>query len=87
MTDFNAEERNRWGGPSPWAGKDSRTDAQKRNDRKALDRAAYAAYTTWAASEAPLAFGWILLSSDERAKWYRIAEAAVTAYTGEGQSQ
>lgn len=32
MTDFNAIERNRWGGPSPWAGKDSRTDAQKRGD-------------------------------------------------------
>jgi len=27
-----SEERNRWGGPSPWAGKDSRTDAQKLGD-------------------------------------------------------
>jgi hypothetical protein len=24
------EERQRWGGPSPWAGRDSRTDAQKK---------------------------------------------------------
>ncbi len=30
--DFNAIERNRWGGPSPWTGKDSRTDAQKLDD-------------------------------------------------------
>ena len=30
--DINANERQRWGGPSPWAGKDSRTDAQKQDD-------------------------------------------------------
>jgi hypothetical protein len=30
--DHNATERQRWGGPSPWAGKDSRTAAQKRAD-------------------------------------------------------
>ena len=32
MTDYNAIERQRWGGPGPWAGKDSRTDAQKRDE-------------------------------------------------------
>lgn len=32
MTDWNAVERQRWGGPSPWAGKDSRTEAQKSAD-------------------------------------------------------
>lgn len=29
-TALGAAERQRWGGPSPWAGKDSRTEAQKR---------------------------------------------------------
>jgi hypothetical protein len=29
MTDFNEIERQRWGGPSPAAGQDTRTDAQK----------------------------------------------------------
>ncbi len=32
MTNMNEEDRLRWGGPSPWAGRDSRTDAQKRDD-------------------------------------------------------
>jgi hypothetical protein len=29
MTDFNEIERRRWGGPSPTAGMDTRTDAQR----------------------------------------------------------
>lgn len=43
--DFNAIERSRWGGPSPWAGKDSRTDAQKLDDetRTALISALHSA--------------------------------------------
>ena len=36
MPDQNDIERQRWGGPSPWAGKDSRTDAQKRVARENL---------------------------------------------------
>ena len=34
MTDYNAIERLRWGGPSPFAGKDTRTEAQKRVDEE-----------------------------------------------------
>lgn len=37
--DQNATERQRWGGPSPWAGKDSRTDAQKRAQERERDQA------------------------------------------------
>lgn len=32
-----AWERQRWGGPSPWAGRDSRTDAQKAAEASASD--------------------------------------------------
>lgn len=32
--DHNAIERKRWGGPSPFAGKDSRTDVQKLMDAR-----------------------------------------------------
>ena len=39
MADYNAIERRRWGGPSPWAGKDSRTDVQKLDDDPAAIRA------------------------------------------------
>lgn len=42
MTYNPAEERNRWGGPSPWAGRDSRTDAQKRDDGPARKSTIYA---------------------------------------------
>ena len=38
MTDWNAVERQRWGGPSPWAGKDSRTEVQKWNPGTAEER-------------------------------------------------
>jgi hypothetical protein len=35
---YAAEERARWGGPSPWAGRDSRTDAQKAADAGQAER-------------------------------------------------
>jgi hypothetical protein len=36
VTNFNEVERQRWGGPSPWAGKDPRTEAQHRRRRQAM---------------------------------------------------
>jgi hypothetical protein len=33
---YNETERARWGGPSPWAGRDSRTGAQKRHEQRSL---------------------------------------------------
>ena len=39
MTDQNGVERQRWGGPSPWANRDSRTAAQKRAEERERSQA------------------------------------------------
>lgn len=54
--DFNAEERQRWGGPSPWAGRDSRTNAQKQEDTEYEQAVRDQALD--ALSSGPLAWEW-----------------------------
>jgi hypothetical protein len=78
--DYNAVERGRWGGPSPWAGRDSRTAVQRQDDEQGLSGTEYTATWRWIDSgqDATLTYSEHGLATGIRAMRRALAEGRIT---------